>query len=413
MISSAWVAPLQIERDASAWFEFSMHIGPPQIQQDQKTCTLSADIDVKIREPALPPKLQFVLRGPDVDLLSTNGDAFLIALLPIAMRLGETIKISSPVSARLAHGLVAYQDILATWFPSLFQRVQIDYDTLVPRKSDPRPAGVGCTFSGGVDSFYTFWRGCAPQQAIDDFRLTHALMINGFDQIVDETDEGYIRDMERVYRPVLAEAGVQLVMLTSNMKHYRDQVIPRGVQVLSFGSPLAAGAHAVARLFGRFSLAGHATHTYADLVPMGSHPVLDHHLSTDQLQIIHDASPATRWQRIARLAEIPTFRSTVRVCTREPRFAQDTGAVVNCGACEKCVRTLITLDLLKLLDKFSTFPNKKALMTHKDAEKIKTHSTMFLIDNYKLAAKMERSDWSAVLEKAIRLKQSAKRKPAG
>lgn len=390
-----------------------MHIGPPQIEQNGEQCVLSAPVGVEARDPALPGELRFALAGSDASRLSAGGDAFVVALLPVAMRLGEDIRVSGPVSTRLAHGLVAYQDILATWFPSLFRPVPIHYEKLESRKDDPRPEGVGCTFSGGVDSFYTLWRGTAPRQPIADYRLTHALMINGFDQIVDETGDGASRGMERVYRPVLAEAGVELVMLSSNMKRFRDAVFPKGVRVLSFGSPLAAGAHALGRLFGRFSLAGHATPAYADLAPMGSHPALDHHLSTDQLQVIHDAAPATRWQRIARLAELPAFRSTLRVCVREPRFDDATGAVVNCCDCEKCIRTMIALDLLGLLDRFPTFPDRQALDRYRHPEKIARHSAMFLVDNLRLASSRGRSDWADVLERALRIQQGAARKARG
>ncbi len=387
-----------------------MQIGAPRIERNGEHCVLSAPVEVEARDAPLPGEVRFALAGSDPSVLSASGDAFLVALLPVAMRLGEQVSISGAISARLAHGLIAYQEILATWFPSLFRPVPVHYEKLGSRGDERRPEGVGCTFSGGVDSFHTLWRGTPPRQAIPGYRLTHALMINGFDQIVDETGEGCSREMERVYRPVLAEAGVELVMLTSNMKQFRDAVFPRGVRVLSFGSPLVAGAHALGRLFGRFTLAGHATHAYADLVPMGSHPALDHHLGTDRLQVIHDAAPATRWQRIARLAEMPAFRTTLRVCTKEPRFDEATGAVVNCCDCEKCIRTMITLDLLDLMDEFPTFPDGRALDRHKAPEKIAGHSVMFLVDNFRLARERGRSDWAGVLEQAIRIQQDAARR---
>lgn len=386
-----------------------MQIGRPQLQQGEGRVILSAEVSVDARQPILPNQLWFALNGDNAEVLSLRADAFLVALLPIAMRLNEAIHVSGPVSARLAHGLQAYQDILTTWWPSLFQHVGIDYDIVDSRVADARPEGVGCTFSGGVDSFYTLWRGLPPQQAVDDYRLTHALMINGFDQIQDETGDGVSADMERVYRPILSDWGVTLVMLVSNIKQFRDRVFSKHKLKTSFGSPLVACAHALGCLFGRFSLAAHATYAYADLMPNGAHPILDHHLGTDQLQILHDAAKASRWERIAALADLPAFRAALRVCVREPQFDEHTRGVVNCCECAKCVRTMISLDLLGKLEQFVTFPNQSGLSAYKHPERIAATSDMFLLDNLKLARKVRRNDWAIVLEQALQMRRYARR----
>ena len=50
------------------------------------------------------------------------------------------------------------------------------------------------------------------------------------------------------------------------------------------------------------------------------------------------------------LAEWPAAYDTLRVCWWDP------DGVENCGRCPKCVRTMTTLEIVRKLDLFSTFP---------------------------------------------------------
>lgn len=80
-----------------------------------------------------------------------------------------------------------------------------------------------------------------------------------------------------------------------------------------------------------------ASHHLADPVPMGSHPAVDHLLSSQRLQIIHDGSRFTRLEKVRELATWPTGLAALRVCP------ETSGEEANCGRCEKCLRTRLEL----------------------------------------------------------------------
>ena len=388
-----------------------MKISTPGFYTANQQTWLSARIQSDKYPQAFPRELWFSVRGWEQESYSTLADPFLIGMLPIAMCIGEDLHVEGSVSARLAHGIDQYQAVLSAWWPAFFKQTPIHYAHVSNREHDPRPTGVGCTFSGGADSFYSVYKSLAPHQAIDSFQLTHALMINGFDQVADFENDGGSRQMYRVYQPILEKSGVQLLMLDSNLKHFRDTVFRKPELVRSYGSALGACAHVCAKLFGRFSLASHGTYRYEDLIPTGSHTVLDPHLSTDQLQIMHTGANASRSEKIEFLANIPGVQKGLRVCIEELSFDPHTGGVSNCCRCGKCLRTLVTLDLLGKVDDFPTFPVKSQDMPGLYRPEILSIShTMFLQDNLRLARRIGHQKWIDVLEQAMLIK-SGKNSP--
>jgi hypothetical protein len=92
-----------------------------------------------------------------------------------------------------------------------------------------------------------------------------------------------------------------------------------------------------------------ATHTYAELFPCGSHPLLDPLWSTETLEIVHDGCEATRVEKVARIAQSGAALRYLRVCW------ENRDGAYNCGRCEKCLRTMISLRVAGALDRCATF----------------------------------------------------------
>ena len=386
-----------------------MQIKQPAIVEIEDRVLLEADVITSTKR-SMPEKLWYSIRNSKYSNYHNYADPFLIGLLPVAMKLGEPIKVEGTVSSSLAHGISQYQQILNTWWPQVFNKVSVSYQHIDGRNKETRPNGVGCTFSGGVDSFYTLYNQLADEQPIEDYQLTHALMINGFDQVTDFDNDGTSNALFNQYSPLLNDLGVELIMLDSNLKFFRDAVFSKPELVLSFGSPLISCAHACSHIFGRFGLSGHATYSHADLKPLGSHPVLDHHLSTDQLQIMHIGADASRSDKLVYLADKKEVQQSVRVCFGDVKFNNDTGHVVNCGECEKCVRTITTLSIIDKLDKYQTFPLKNKIEVYQQPALQARTQEMFLYDNYKLAESLGKKHWRDVLYQAAQIRQSRQKR---
>ena len=139
-------------------------------------------------------------------------------------------------------------------------------------------------------------------------------------------------------------------------------------------------------------LAGFASYRHPDLIPNGSHPILDHHLGCERLQIVHDGAQATRSDKVTALLQLPETRDTLRVCEGPPSFDPETGGLRNCCRCVKCQRTMLSLDLHGVLDEFSVFPEP---LRRREIRRMYARSgecSLFLQDNLALARRLGRRD---------------------
>lgn len=378
-----------------------MRIGPPAIVQHQNRHILSANIEVETSGVDCPESFWFATEGEESFFLPGMSDAFVVGLISCAMYLGEDIRVEGMVSTRLAHGLETYQSALNTWWPDIFKRVEIRYESLVDRRQDLRPKGVGCTFSGGLDSYHAVQQMLPSNMKYNGFSITHALMINGFDQLYDPKRVSAAQRMFNIYQSTLSEWGVNLLMIDSNMRAFKKATLKWQEQVHSYSSALAACAHAMGGVFGRFGISGHATFAFSQLEPDGSHPALDHHLSSDQLQVIHTGTTHSRSQKTEILADVPHVRKSLRVCFGSLNFDQRTGMPINCCECEKCIRTMVALIIIGKLDKFPTFSRRRyPLEAYRNPNNLCAIDDHHLEDMTGLARRYGKNDWVENLEMA-------------
>jgi hypothetical protein len=88
------------------------------------------------------------------------------------------------------------------------------------------------------------------------------------------------------------------------------------------------------------------------LIPMGSHPDLDHHWGNGEVEFVHDGVEMNRSAKIAAIAAEELVRKHLRVCY------QPIARGLNCGQCRKCVWTMLVLESIGHLESFNTFPNR-------------------------------------------------------
>jgi hypothetical protein len=86
-----------------------------------------------------------------------------------------------------------------------------------------------------------------------------------------------------------------------------------------------------------------------DATPWGSHPLSDPLMSTNDLRFIRYQNKVNRFQKTEFIAKSQIALDHLHVCWI--RKSHD-----NCGACEKCVRTMLMLEVIGVLDRASCFP---------------------------------------------------------
>lgn len=274
-----------------------------------------------------------------------NGDPFLAACLVPAMALGEPLEIDAPISRALWRSLPTIQSIFRCWDHRLTA-----VEVRVPRRNDvqsnPDPRGsTGLFFSLGVDSSYSLAKSLVVPP---DDETTSDFLINvlGFDIYLWES-ERYPAVLSNI-ESLAGRLGRQVLAISTNLREFSDRMADW--VSLYHGAALASTVLALRGMFRRVRIA--ATHTYADLSPLGSHPLLDPLWSTEELRFEHDGCEADRLEKIRRIAREPALLNVLRVCARDSE-----AGIYNCGACPKCLMTMIGLHVAGALDACPTLPH--------------------------------------------------------
>ena len=329
-----------------------MRILRPRISENGNDVVVSAAVEVETARTGLPKELWFAFPGGCARGVSHHLDGFAVALLPLAMTLGEDLHLEGVLSPRLFRGLGEYQRIQCAWKPTSFKPVRIRVERLHQAKPETLETGVACSYSGGIDSSYTLWRHLPDNERDPKYQISHCLMINGFDADSDIDDEGHFSRIQSSFEPMLADLGVELVLCRTNFMSFSD---PR-ILKQSFGAMVTAPALVLGRMFSCFFVP--ASYRFDDFFRDGSHLMIDHLLSTESMETVHDSSHLRRPEKTAIVSNWSASYSTLRVCSNATRYQEETGLILNCSRCEKCIRTMKTLEICGNLESYRTFSRK-------------------------------------------------------
>lgn len=114
-------------------------------------------------------------RLPASDVGSSNETLLASTLFP-AMREGRALQIRRPISLRLLQNALTIQKIFRTW-DLRSQEIVIDASSVEIVGSN-LGRGVGCFFTGGLDSFYTVLK--------HKEEITHLVFVHGFDVSIND-----------------------------------------------------------------------------------------------------------------------------------------------------------------------------------------------------------------------------------
>ena len=275
-------------------------------------------------------------------LCDERADAFLIALLPHAMRAGLDIECKAPVSERLKYQLETYL------IPSLVKYGRSLHASTIIADTDSTPmhnaGGVGAGVSCGVDSLHILKNQL--DSAYKSLKLTH-LTINNVGAFADEGCNQYNWTVQRAMS-LSVELGLEFVRTNSNLA---EQLPIEFVRVHTYANVFAV--YALQKLwkvffYGSpgldfqqyFSLSDNDLNDAAhyDLLSLDS-------FSTQNLKIYSEGGAKERYDKILELIDFEPANNYLQVCV------SDSGP--NCGRCFKCVRTLLMLDALGAVDKFN------------------------------------------------------------
>jgi hypothetical protein len=263
--------------------------------------------------------------------------AFLTACIIPAMRHGEQrLKIDAPVAPELRNGLLTNMTYLRQWYGQPRRVVQIETAGTARAPRWPVSPRTASFLSGGIDSLATLRANRLDYACHHPYSIQDCLIVHGFDiggrEVAGQESAYFDRAIEAL-TAIAQDAQVELIPVSTNIRHLDDDV--KFWMYEFHGAALAAVAHALSRRLSRIYIA--SSMCVWDLEPWGSHPALDSNYSSGDLSIQHDGLLLSRLDKVRLIADWDIAVRHLRVCTMNPMNE------LNCGQCEKCLRTLLEL----------------------------------------------------------------------
>jgi len=266
--------------------------------------------------------------------LAPQGEAdatpFLPSSLHWCMRRDEELVIDGPVSPQVLDGLDDTMDVLLSLFPGKLRPATVKAQPEAP------PAGAdisACCFSRGVDSWHAVLTSLEAQGDASP-PPTHLLFSPG--HVSRYFSDAQVRQKTEAVREVADALGLGFVEVDTNVKRALEGF--KGPILVS--TTLALGCRRIMIPSGVMQAVLRAKMT---------HPTLDHRFSTESTRIVHYGQ-AGRMAKMAVIAQSDLALRWIDVCKDDYPQSQ-----INCGKCEKCLRTMIGLHVLGALDRCPAF----------------------------------------------------------
>jgi hypothetical protein len=263
-----------------------------------------------------------------------SPEAFLLACFPLAARHGEQrVHIDAPVCPMLVEGLHTVHAWWVNWGLINTPMPKIEAPLQSPRIDTARRSSA--FLSGGLDSLHMLLRNRKMYRPSDPAYIHDALVIHGFDigkrngRLESEHFELTIARLT----PLAAAVNLRLVPCWSNLRQL--PTLPGVWSYLHHGAALAAVANAAT--IDPVQIFIGATFHVKCMMPWGSHPLIDVHYSSQRVAFIHEGSRFSRLEKVREVAESELALASLRVCPA------NVPGLLNCGNCEKCIRTRLEL----------------------------------------------------------------------
>ena len=282
------------------------------------------------------------------DDFSANPHAFLVGCLLPAIHLGEKrIFLNEEICPLLKESLEIAMAILEHWTDGKYKPLKIEAKTSSVVKPLQQPK-TGMFMSGGMDSLAALRLNRLHYPESHPGYIRDGFFLHGFDigGVVERGMKYHVfeRAKEAIVK-ITDDAKVELIPVYTNIRHLCDE---RALWLDSFfGAVLGSIAHSFSKRLNMVFIG--SSYDVKNLHPCGSHPLLDPEYSSYDMRIRHRDYELSRLAKIKIVSKWDVAFQNFRVCLANVPDR------LNCGKCEKCVRTMTELTALGLLHKTEAF----------------------------------------------------------
>ena len=316
-------------------------------------------------------------------------DAFMVAAIYPAMFYNEGVEIDGNVSQRLHFNITRYVPSIVKAYRPEMHNVQFKVKGYANAKQIEK--GVGTGFSAGVDSFSTFVDHFVHEDQ-KEYNISSLFFFNvgshggGGDGARKKFHARY--DLLKGFPK---EVGLPYIPLDSNLFNFYLSYWEYDAGIFCRACAILVLQKAIAKYYLS------SDYSYNEVMYTAFDP---HHsslsgitetflnplLCTESTEIITDGAQYTRTEKTESIVKYSPTQDYLNVCVDH---WSNHSTAVNCGVCPKCLRTLIAIESLGLLDKYSKVFDlskyKKVAYRHKCQLRLDYHKTVYAKDNVDFA----------------------------
>lgn len=273
-------------------------------------------------------------------------DAFVVAILPYAVKKELDIVVEGKISEKLCYQLNTY---LLPVICKNFEKRIIKVEAQIDNKQYNIKNAVGTGISCGIDSFYTISNHCNREEK--DYNITHLTFFNAGasgEYGGDKARELYRKRM-KFARKFAEENNFEFVCVDSNMNEFLMMNHEKTHTYRSLSCVLI-----LQKLFSKYYYS--SAYEYKNCgINQDSNSTCAHYdplnlpcLSTEDTIFYSSGTETNRLGKVKKVTEFEQSYKYLNVCVRKD---------YNCGECEKCKRTMLELDSLGKLDLYKSVFN--------------------------------------------------------
>jgi hypothetical protein len=309
-----------------------------------------------------PQELYFETNAEFADGFSCNPHAFLIACTLPAFRFGEKrICLDEEICPELKDGLITVMSWMRHWYYGSEKGiVKIEARTQSSQSIPRTHERAGFFFSGGIDSLATLRSNHANYPIEHPGYIKDGLLVYGLEVHKPEKFEHVVSSVSEIAR----DAGIILIPVYTNIRSMGPEDVGDfwgDFWVKEFES---AAFSAIAHTFSKRVTKIFYSSTYdipnilrfGNKFLNGTHPLIDPQYSSSDLQIQLCGIWLSRFQKTKLIADWDVALINLRVCNITTEYQAGN---LNCGKCEKCLRTKLALLALGALDRAHAFSNRE------------------------------------------------------
>ena len=289
-------------------------------------------------------------------------DGFLLALLYPAMAYGENIEVDGIVSKRLLRNIMRHvQEILVAYNHRL-NKVKIEVKG-TSSEVIKTAKHIGTGFTGGVDSFSTIYENYVLENDAE-YKIDTLVFLNVGSHGHFWQDEAYQKTMfQNRYEFLKSYPNVinlPFIQVNSNIHSYYSEWNFSRFHILATLSAILTVQQKIKKYYFASAVGGYdvwidkakeyrdtSANSYNTDIAVFTEAYLLPLLSTETIELVSDGLQYTRVEKTIGITDYPLSKQFLNVCLEsEPQKK-------NCGQCYKCLRVLMTLQVVDKLDEYA------------------------------------------------------------